>query len=190
MMYMDLTEIPGRAFLDTSVVNFIIDYGEQIHDGALMPENGAERVIRDIESFRNIFLVGQRASWQLAISPFTYKEVISTTNPIRRKYLETWFFEIWYSWRETIDQNNDSSEFIEAERIRVEILASGILDAIPDIEDRILICDALAYRCDCFCTRDWSTIIKHRDTLSHLPIKILTPTEWWMLILPYANLWA
>lgn len=189
MTHMSLQDVPGRAFLDTSVVNFILDYGEQIHDGALIPENSTERIVRDIEALRRIFLVGQRASWQLAISPFTYKEVIATKNPSRRKYLETWFFEIWHYWREIVEQNNDLPEFIEAERIRVEILASGILGALPGIEDRILICDAVVYRCDCFCTRDWNTIIKYRDTLQPLPIKILTPTEWWNLILPYANIW-
>lgn len=31
---MHLQDIPGRAFLDTSVVNFMLDFGEQIHDGA------------------------------------------------------------------------------------------------------------------------------------------------------------
>jgi len=91
MTHMRVEDVPGRVFLDTSVVNFILDYGEQIHDGAPIPQNSTKRVVKDIEAFRNIFLVGQRGTWQLAISPFTYKEVIATTNSTRRKYLEIWF---------------------------------------------------------------------------------------------------
>lgn len=72
----------------------------------------------------------------------------------------------------------------------IGMLASEVLDTLPGIEDRILICDAVVYRCDCFCTGDWNTILKYRDTLKTLPIKIVTPTEWWKLIEPYARLWA
>ena len=187
---MTIPEIPGRAFLDTSTVNFLLTYGEQIHDGAPNPKNLSKRAIDDIEAFRCIFLTGQRASWQLAISPYTYKEVICTNDPSRRYYLQGWFFEIWHYWREIIEQNNDLPTFLEAERIRVELLASGVLDNLTDIEDRILICDAIVYRCDCFCTRDWKTILKYRDALIGLPIKIITPTEWWALIEPYASIWA
>ena len=187
---MALSDIPGRAFLDTSVVNFMLDYGEQIHDGSGIPANTTNRVAQDIESLRNIYLTGQRASWQFAISPFTYKEVVSTSDPSRRRNLENWFFDIWHYWRDIVKQNNDLPTFVEAERIRVELLASGALDALPGIEDRLLVCDAIVYRCDCFCTRDWKTILKHRDALTSLMIKVVTPTEWWNLIKPYASLWA
>ena len=30
-------KIPGRVFLDTCVVNFLLGYGEQIHDGGDLP---------------------------------------------------------------------------------------------------------------------------------------------------------
>ena len=72
---MDLKDIPGRVFLDTCVVNFMLDYGEQIHDGAPVPVDASERMVRDIEALYNIMLVGQRAMWQLAISPHTYREI-------------------------------------------------------------------------------------------------------------------
>lgn len=187
---MPLSDIPGRTFLDTSAVNFMLDYGEQIHDGVAIPANVTDRVAGDIESFRNIFFTGQRASWQFAISPFTYQEVVSTNDPSRRHYLENWFFENWHDWRGILNRIIDLPDFIEAEATRVELLACGVLERLPDIEDRILICDAIVYRCDCFCTRDWNTILKYRDILKALPIKIVTPTEWWKLIEPYASLWA
>lgn len=90
----------------------------------------------------------------------------------------------------TYEENNDLPSFVEAERIRVQLLASRVIDVLPDLEDRLLICDAVVHRCDCFCTRDWGTILKHRHALRELPIQIITPTEWWALIEPYAPLWV
>ena len=34
-------DVPGRVFLDTCVVNFMLEFGEQIHDGADLPPVGA-----------------------------------------------------------------------------------------------------------------------------------------------------
>ncbi len=187
---MGLEDIPGRAFLDTSTLNFILDNGEYIFDATTPPSSLSKRQLQDIDAFYNIFLTGKRASWQLAISTFTYKEVISTQDTNKRYYLENWFQEVWHYWLGILEQANDLPSFIEAEHRRIELLSSGILDVLPDIEDRILMCDAIVYRCDCFCTRDWKTILKHRHILKGLPIKILTPIEWWKLIEPYAGLWA
>ena len=41
---MNLRDVPGRIFLDTCVVNFVLDYGEQIHDGTPAPADAGERV--------------------------------------------------------------------------------------------------------------------------------------------------
>lgn len=187
---MNLEEIPGRAFLDTNSLNFILEYGECIFDNVGPSETLSRRIIEDIEAFYNIFLTGKRASCQLAISPFTYKEVISIKNNTKRYYLDNWFMDVWRYWINILEEHNDLPSFVEAEHTRIELLSSGILDTLPDIEDRLLICDAIVYRCDCFCSRDWKTILKFRDHLASLPIKIITPTEWWDLIRSYANLWV
>ena len=187
---MKFEEIPGRAFLDTSSLNFILEYGEYIFGGITLPTTLSKRVIDDINAFYNIFLTGKRASWQLAISPFTYKEIIGTQDATKKYYLENWFMEVWHYWLNILEQNNDLPSFVEAEHTRINLLSSGILDILPDIEDRILVCDAIVYRCDCFCTRDWKTILKYREHLKSLPIRIITPSEWWNLIRPYAGLWV
>lgn len=187
---MKLEEIPGRAFLDTSTLNFILEHGEYIFDGVNPPSSLGKRMIQDIDALYNVFFTGKRASWQLAISPFSYKEVISTADRAKRYYLENWFMEVWHYWLGILEHANDLPSFIEAEHTRIKLLSSGILDVLPDIEDRILICDAIVYNCDCFCTRDWKTILKYRSQLASLPIRILTPIEWWKLIEPFAGLWA
>ncbi len=185
-----LPKIPGRAFLDTSVVNFILDFGEQIHDGVEPPSNLTEYQRNDIDALYNIFLTGQRAQWQFAISPHTYSEVITTTNTMRRYTLENWFFDIWQYWQDILHEQNDLPTLKEAEAIRVKLLASEEFHYLPDLSDRLLLADAVVYQCDCFCTRDWNTIIKYRDRLTIINMPIFTPSEWWKEIQPYAALWV
>lgn len=187
---MDLRDIPGRVFLDTCVVNFMLDYGGEIHDGAPAANDASERVIDDIAALRNIMLVGQRAMWQLAISPHTYQEIAATRTIGRRHGLQTWFQGLWQYWLGVIHEHDDLPGFIEAEDTRVQLLASGNLNVLPDLADRVLVCDAAVYRCDLFCTRDWTTILRHREDLRGLPFDIVTPAEWWTKIRPYSALWV
>ncbi|MEA2062747.1 MAG: hypothetical protein U9P14_03525 [Gemmatimonadota bacterium] len=187
---MEFEKIPGRAFLDTNLVDFILKHGEEIHDGAPCQPGTSPRILADVEALYNIFLTGQRASWQLAISPYTYHEILQTRNFEKKHYLQQWFLEIWYYWRMIISEASDLPSFLESENIRVELLSSGKLDPLPDFPDRVLLIDALVYNCDVFCTRDWQTILSKRDQLQHLPIQIVTPHEWWEMILPYAALWV
>ena len=46
-----MDEVPRRVFLDTSSLNFILEYGEQIFDGIASPENSSGRIIEDIGPF-------------------------------------------------------------------------------------------------------------------------------------------
>jgi hypothetical protein len=182
-------QIPRRVFLDTCVVNLTLEYGEQIHDGAEIPAELPERVRSDVEAACGIFDTGQRAFWQLAISPHTYREVTATNDPGQAYELERWFFEVWHYWREFLHGSSDLPSFSEAEETRLSLLSSGMLDVLPDIGDRVLLCDAVVYRCDAFCTRDWRTILTHRDRLAEVPLKIITPSEWWAEIRPWAAVW-
>lgn len=184
------SDIPGRVFLDTSVVNFILDHGEQIHDGVAHTQNVSDRDICDIDALRILFALGQRAAWQLAVSPHTYFEINRTRCMEHRLTLDHWFQDLWQYWRSVIDRNDDLPTFIEAEDERVRLLGSACFSVLPDVSDRVLLCDALVYRCDLFCTRDYNTIVKHRRELGVLPLQIVTPSEWWQKIEPYATLWS
>jgi len=181
-------DIPGRVLLDTNVVNFILDWGEAIHDGGEIPPQVSAQDAEDILALRDIWLTGQRASWQLAISPLTYDEVSATTDPVRRAALEGWFGELWLYWRELFDQYQLSDD--HADSLARQLVPSDILAALPDLPDRALLAHAIAYKCDAFCTRDRKTILRHRDKLTLVPIRVLTPTEWWAAVSGYAGLWA
>jgi hypothetical protein len=67
---------------------------------------------------------------------------------------------------------------------------SPFLAALPDINDRELIAQAVALRCDAFCTRDRRTICSKKNSLRALPLKVLTPSEWWEQVKPWAKLWC
>jgi len=183
-------DVHGRVFLDTCVVNFMLEYGGQIHDSLPPPPDVNARAATDINALRNLFLTGRRAGWQFAVSPYTYSEIAATRDGARLSQLDSWFQELWQYWRSVVDSDDGFPSFIEAEELRVRTLTSGYLSVLPDVADRVLLCDALVYRCDLFCTRDWTTILKHRDDLAGLPIEIVTPSEWWARVQPYAGLWA
>ena len=104
--------VPSRVFLDTCVVNFMLEFGEQIHDGADLPPVRT-REAADIEALRNLWVVGQRAIWQLAISPYTYSEIARTKDEEKLRQLHMGFQEIWQYWRSSIEQADDLPSFIE-----------------------------------------------------------------------------
>ena len=184
---MNLQGVPHRVFLDTCVVNFILDHSGPIHDGEDLPAGVDTLDVQDIDALRNVFLTGQRAGWQLAVSPFTYSEIAATADPVRLSNLHMWFQELWQYWRSVVASDDNMPTFIEADELRVRMLISEYLRVLPDVNDRVLICDALVYRCDLFCNRDRKTILKHRAELTALPFGIVTPSEWWQRLQPVAG---
>ncbi len=181
-------DIPGRVLLDTNIVNFILDWGEAIHDGGEIPAQVSDRDAEDILALRDIWLTGQRASWQFAVSPRTYHEIAATTDPARRAALEGWFGELWLYWREFFEQYQLSD--FDADSLARRLVPSEILAVLPDRSDRELLAHAIAYECDAMCTRDRKTILRHRDKLKLVPVRVFTPTEWWAAISKYAGLWV
>jgi len=83
---MAMADLPGRVFLDTSTVNFILDHGEEIFEGVQTQTAVSQWVRDDINALYSLFLVGTRAHWQMAISAWTYREIMSTNNDARRHH--------------------------------------------------------------------------------------------------------
>src|SRR5712691_5439738 len=90
-----VARIPENVFLDTSVVNFILDHGEEIHDGAPIRQDASPWVHRDIAALAGVWLTGQRANWRLTISPSTIAEIEGTRNAQRLQALLGWATELW-----------------------------------------------------------------------------------------------
>jgi hypothetical protein len=173
-----LANVPRKIFLDTCVVNFILDYGAFIHENCDPPKTRSVRVAEDAEALRCIWICGQRAPWRLAISALTYAEVMATTCPERRTLLRSWASDLLAHWL----ANPAAPEDVAFE--------PSSLEAFPDANDRQLLRDAIALRCDTFCTRDWSTILRFRASFPASGLRIMTPAEWWKTVEPWASLWA
>jgi hypothetical protein len=89
-----------------------------------------------------------------------------------------WFQEVWTYWRDCFAEDGTLSDEY-AEDLATKFGDSKLLQAFPDKSDRRLICHALAYECDTFCTRDHKTIIKKAKLIdAELPLEILTPKQW------------
>ena len=174
---------------DTNLVNLTLDCGEFIFDGGKIPEKLPEKAMPDVEALKGMFVTGRRASWQLAISPVTYDEVVATADPKRRKQLLDWFNKLWLYWRNFFDEDDDLSDE-HANSLARRLVDSKYLAALPQRSDRILVAHAVAYGCDAFCTRDYKTILKHREKLSLVGLRFLSPTEWWRDVEPFSGIWC
>lgn len=60
-------DIPGRVLLDTNIVNFILDWGEAIHDGGDIPAHVSGRDAEDILALRDIWLADGETPKRFAI---------------------------------------------------------------------------------------------------------------------------
>ena len=169
--------LPRRVFLDTNVVNFVLDHGASIFDGEVPQEGLSHRDLEDVDALHLIFRTGERAHWELAISPLTYAEISQTRDPARRASLERWFAEVWTYWRECFAEDGTLSDEY-AEELAMTMAQSEQLKAFPDETDRRLICHAIAYECDAFCTRDHKTILRRTKLAPALPLAIFSPKEW------------
>ena len=65
---MKIEEVPGRAFLDTSSLNFILEYGEYIFD-ALKPANNFDR-LRITKRISNNFSSNKKILFVLNLEKF------------------------------------------------------------------------------------------------------------------------
>lgn len=173
--------IPGRIFLDTNIINLIVKWPEEIFENVPTPTGLDERAAHDIEALMHIFYTGQRANWQLVACAKTIEELSQTTDERIRSALLGYALEFADQWGEESRHGRDLGR---------RLYDSALLGALPDPSDRELLGNAIGMGCDVFCTRDHKTIIRRRHLLPVLPIRILTPVEWWRSIKPWAGLWC
>lgn len=174
-------QIPGRVFLDTCVVNMMLDHGEVLYDGADIPTTLPPDRARELEALCGICDTGTRALWRFTISERTFHELNATKRDSRRRELVRWFAELWHYQSEFSDPRPLARARLSELRRQLRVL--------PDVADRELILDAVRDNCQAFCTVDRRTIIKHQACLTALPLRVLTPSQWWADIKPWAAVW-
>lgn len=174
-------DVPRRIFLDTNVVNLLVKYRSEIFEREKFPETVAPEIARDSEALMRLMQIGFRAEWKIVISAKTIEEIENTRDCFIRSEL------LDYAWEVV---NYQSEGGISATMSGLGPSVVDKLSAMPDQADRVLLADAIGFGCDVFCTRDIRTIVSKRDMLPNIPIRILTPLEWWCQVKPWAGLWV
>jgi hypothetical protein len=177
-------EIPRRIFLDTNIIDCLVKSPKHVFEMEEMPSETHATLRTDIESLMHVFHVGSHTHWDLVASELTLKELSATPDKSLREDL----LEYGVSFVNTLDESNEERKY--ANDLARRLNDSAFLASLPDSSDRNLIAHAVALRCDAFCTRDLRSIHNKRQTLRALPLKILTPFEWWQHIRPWAGLWC
>jgi hypothetical protein len=169
--------LPQRIFLDTSVINFIVDHSECIFNGDEISTSINDRTYDDICAMMRIFHYADHNAIEMIISNTTFTEINATADQEKREKLKMYCDDLWNYFHHLIG-DDFKSPGIEVKYYEEYLLDKG-LGQLSGSNDRKLIIEALFYKCDIFCTRDWKTILKHRKILkSNVPLEILTPTEW------------
>lgn len=168
--------IPRRIFLDTNVLNRLVDHAETIFQG-LPPRTGLTLNRSDeVEALTHVFQIGARAGWEILGSATSLEEIGATPLPEQREALLEYAVHL-------VDLASGETRRAQA------IAESGLLSALPDAADRRLIAEAIGLGCDVFCTCDRRTIINRREALPGLPLDVLLPQEWWARVKPWGGLW-
>ncbi len=179
-------QIPKRVFLDTNVVDCLVKWGECVFEQQEIPVVIHPRLRSDVVALTNIFLVGRRAQWDIVISDRTINELSNTSDELLRRQLLLFGGDLAQYARANGLTSEDRKH---ARSLARRLVDARFLSALPDRNDRELISHAIGFGCDTFCTRDLKSIHKKRDKLRLLPLRILTPGEWWAHIRPWAALW-
>ncbi|NMN06704.1 MULTISPECIES: hypothetical protein [unclassified Novosphingobium] len=175
-----LEDIPERIFLDTNIVNLIVKHAPVIFEMEPQDPNLPIARRRDIEALAHIFAVGARASWTLRVAETTLDEINRTLHEQVRQDLASYALEM-------LERGTDESA--RGSDLGRRVADSTLLALLPDRADRKLLGNAIGLGCDAFVTADVRTIVSRRHLLPTLPLRILTPTEWWAAIKPWGGLW-
>lgn len=175
--------IPQRVFLDTNVINVLVKHSAHVFDREPIPTSTELTLALDIEALMHVFYLGAQANWSLLGSQKTIDELSRTREGELRDDLLEYALGI-------VNQNLDDEDRKFAADFGRRLSDSPFVAALPDLADRELIGNAIGFGCDAFCTRDRATIVSKRGHLRQVPLRIITPAEWWAHIKPWAGLWG
>ena len=175
--------IPRRVFLDTNVINVLVKHSALVFEHEPIPSDIDPTLATDIEALMHVFYVGARANWDLLSSQKTIDELSRTRDgALRDDLLE---YALGFINRDLGDEDRRFAADFGCRLIDAPFVA-----ALPDLADRELIGNAIGFGCDVFCTCDRATIVRKRSQLRQVPLRVLTPAEWWAQIKPWAGLWS
>ena len=178
--------LPRRVFLDSTVLQTLLDYGGCIWEGEDVEENDRARTIphrvSDIYALQRIFRLIDRGGFEFAISENSLREVADKRDS---RYMQ-WSFYVLDHWLSCEDEGVAASE----ERVeRTRVLDDDRFNYLGQ-KDRMLLRDSLARHCDAFLTMDRRLTRNGAHLRAHAGVVVLSPTEYWELLEPWARLFC
>jgi hypothetical protein len=175
-------QIPCRIFLDTNVINRLVQWVGQIFEFEPIPDGLNPVVADDVEALRHVLHGLDRTRIELLASSKMIDELRNTPDDALRHALVSYGVEFV---RDQISEDDHQFAIDFGRRL----VGSQFVASLPHAADQELIGHAIALGCDTFCTCDRKSIIRKRDRLQ-LPIRLMTPVEWWAHTKPWAGLWS
>lgn len=187
---MSLDLISKRVFLDSSTLQTLQDYGEFIYDGGEITHENRIWLIPDgfknLEALRQIIIVGNKGSLELALSFNSLKEVIDRN---KHDYLE-WALEMLDYWEGCLAAYEDSSSAFSGKGVSLSARLQGKQFGYLSAKDAILIQDAVLLECDVFLTMERKLPRSTSHLEKKIGIKVLQPIGYWDLLRSWATLLA
>jgi len=187
---MSLGQIPGRAFLDSSTLQTLQDYGEFIYDGGEITQDDRIWSIPDgfqnVEALQQIMLIGRRGLLQLALSRNSLQEVLDRG---RYDYLQ-WALEVLEYWESCLAAYEDGGAAFSGHGVALAAKLTENRFGYLGAKDARLIRDAVLLECDVFLTMERKLPKNAAHLERELGVKVVQPVGYWDLLGPWAALLA
>ncbi len=186
-----LDKVPKRLFLDSSVLQVLLTYGEFIYDGGTIPSQARiwsiPKGLENLDALKQIMFVGNRALFEFALSSQSLEEVAQRKDA---KYMD-WARDVLVYWRNKLASYDEVgipafSGYGSKVATKLESKKFGYLSN----KDKALLVDALKLECEAFITMDRRLVRNTFHLEAHVAIKVLEPIKFWGLLQPWAPLFV
>lgn len=170
--------LPRRIYLDTSTLQAIYDFGEEIFEGGpFEPVGRAARVqglAQEIDVLRMIFVVNERARFEFVVTEASLREVANRTRP---GYTQ-WVYDVLDTW------------LIQSEGEEAPTPGKTFEDrrfGMISVKDRRLLQEALDWRCQAFMTMERRLPTAAEFIERQTGLRVMRPTTYWNLLSRFAQ---
>jgi hypothetical protein len=172
--------LPRRIYLDTSTLQNLYDFGGEIFEGEpFEPVGRAARVqglAAEIDALQMIFMINQRALFEFVVTEASLREVVNRTHP---GYTQ-WVYDLLDTW--LIQSNGEErptpGKTFEGRRFRM-----------ISVTDRLLLQEALDWRCDAFMTMERRLPTAAPFIERQTGLRIMRPTTYRDLLSRFSRLY-
>ena len=183
-----LDSLPRRIFLDSSTIQDLHSYGGFIWDGERIPIEAriwsVPQGVENLEALKDIILVDQRAMFEFALSDNSLSEVRGKRDS---SYLQ-WGYDLFDHWLSCLELYQ--SDPIKGKNVQLASKLNGKHFGYLAEKDKRLIKDAILLECGAFMTMDHRLSKNGHHLEKNFGIKILTPVQFWEMLLPWAALFV